>query len=220
MIIPSLVSPLWFRYMDTVFVLIAFLATLVITLYSFKIYRLTDLRGPKYLSLAFLIIGLGLFFQGLLDFSLWYDVAHGWINEAMPLGMTPQLTYQGLFALAMAFTLFGYLTLTGLFLSSNIKSVLLMGVLFAVTIYSALFLRYAIFHGVLTAVIFVLTLHYYERSKKEKASLPFIAFTAILLGHVLFSLILVSPVFYVVSHLLRIAGFLILAYNVYSVTRK
>lgn len=217
MIFPSAISPLWFKYTDSAFVLVAFLTTLFITLYSYRVYRLTEVRNAKYLALSFLIISLGLFFQSILDFSLWYDPAHMWIQEYS--SYAPNI-YATLFLLTMACTLFGYLTLTGLFLGSNLKSIILMGALFVVTLYSAFFVRYAVFHGVLTAVILVITLHYYEKYRKEGKSIAFAAFSCILAGHILFSLIQFHSFFYVVSHLARLAGFLLLAYNLYKVYRK
>lgn len=217
---PYDVSPLWFRYTDAGFTLLAFLATFAIMAYSFRIYRLTKMRAVEYLTVAFAFIFIGFGFQGLADFSLWYEPNHVWFGEWLqPYGISEGAIYLMLMLGAMAFTLAGYLTLTGLFLRARLKNIILMIALFVTTLVSGIGIHYGIYHAILVIVLAVLVIHYYERAQQEKKWLAFKAFLLLLTSQILFTFVFIHPLLYVAAHISRIAGFLLLAYNLYAVFR-
>jgi hypothetical protein len=200
----ALQGPKWFFGIDSVFELTGTLILLLVSLMSYKAYKLCKLQRYKYYSIAFFGLTLGHFARTIANFAIhqeWFALNK--LTQVFLLGYGAHIFFtlaSLILLIAWAFEvkekkLFGalmLLILAMIFVSSS----------FYVAFYWAAFVMFAF-----------VTWFFFKNARKKKAITPklvALSFLLLTITQVLFIATIRLPELYLGAHIAQILGFLIL----------
>ena len=225
-------TPEWFHGLDLIFDGLTLVIALLISGYSWKVYKLSRERKFGYFSLAFVLVAFGLLLKsithGMLYFTSIRDIA---ANVLMPIvsGSVSQIQYSDLiyrssFFLQMASMLSAWLLI--FFISQKARNRLKE---FYEVVQIALFLyfillisfvsnfKYFVFYLTSAVILGMIVLNYYKNylnsNKNNNAWKVMAAFMLILLSNIFFVFVFLFESFYVIGEVLMLLGFLLLLYT-------
>lgn len=229
-------TPEWFNGWDVIFDLIGLLVTLLITAYSLRIYRVNKENKFAYLSLAFMLLSLGLLFKTFTSSVLYFTPVRDGIAEVLrPLagqGLAHSLVfYRTAFFFQMATMLSGWLLI--FFISQKSRARLRKFheiTQMALFIYLVLLVslvsnwKYSVFYTTSTVLLGLITLNYYKNylntNRNSQALKVMFSFLLILLGHLFLVFVFLSERIYVIGEIIILLGFLLLLYTYKKITRR
>lgn len=212
--------PRWFFGYDIALELIFGAITLLIALYSFKIYRLSALRECRVIGWGFLSMSLGYFTWSALNLYVTsqlntsgLDIPLQHLFSVAVLGVSAHI-----FFLVMGVATLAYMALPGR--SNRLYSVLvtlsLLIVVFALN-------KALAFYFVSSFLLFVVLLHYvkvYNTRRHQGTLLLLLAFFFIFLGNVVFIFAALHAFPYVIGHILHLFGYLLALASLISILRS
>lgn len=217
-------SPKWFFGIDIVFEIAAIFITLLISLYGYRIYKLSKNKEHKYFSTSFLLIALSFILKTITSFDIYYSVLKtvdlGFRTVTMVfLYYSDTLHLVGLLAsrMLMLIAFFSLFLLTDRGHSKN-DIYMISYFLLITTIFSSS--AYYLFHITLGFAIFFLCLHFrknYRKDRKVNKLAVFLSFVLLLTSQLAFTLIFLEEEFYVLGEILMLIGYLVLLLNYISV---
>ena len=232
-----LFSPRWFWGIDAIFEFIAILATALLAFYSFRLYRVTRKASHKYFSLSFLMLALAFFAKVVTNLLLYFPELRKSTIEAFLLryyllGNTNMVYAAGnlVYRFLMLAGLLGIFWIIGKSREKNkmillvyfISAISFTSIFAAVTSYFTLEL-YPIFH--ITAALFLAYISYFYyrnfiRKRKKTALRIFLSFLFLFLSQLVFIFVLADMRTYVAAEILQLAGYFLLLYEYYTLTRR
>jgi hypothetical protein len=232
-----LFSPRWFFGIDAIFESIAIIATILLSLACFRLYKFTRKVTHKYFSLSFLFLTIAFLAKVITNVLLYFPA----LREKM-VGFILDRYYllnQTNFVFAIGTTAFRFLMLLGLLGifwilgKSREKNKLLIllyfiAVVSCVSIFSIVVLGfiiplYPLFHLTAALLLAYITYFYYSNylAKKKKATLYiFLSFLFLFSSQLIFNLVMVNLTIYVIAELLQLSGYFLLFYEYYLLVRK
>ena len=208
-----------FYGIDSLVEFLTLVVSLIISLYSYKVYKLIKDKNYKLFSMGFLFIGISFIFKILSNITIFNKVRIEQANFIFT--FFSRLEYMQLinffsFILYKTFHIIGFLLLFLLLTKEDQrkKGPLFFYLSLIVVLFSVYF--NFIFHMTVVFILIYLTLHFYENSKKRmniNALLVFISFLIILTGHLFFIFSDIHVYFYLIGEVLMLAGFLLLLIN-------
>lgn len=218
-------SPHWFYGLDAGFELFSLIVASIIAYYGHKIYRVSSEVKYAHFSFSFLFLALALLVRGVLDLSIFEFIRIHGVQQFLsiiasgnsPLHNTGTDIYRLLSLAAYALLIKAMYNV-----EDWKKSFLLVITVFAGILGSKLivFSLYNIVSLILLAIIAKFFYDNYSKKKSHNAKLTLLAFVLLAASELFFILILLNPQFYVMAHLAKMAGFVVLAYNLYLVFKK
>lgn len=210
--------PSWFLGYDILFELIFLIVTILISLYSFKIYNLTKESKPKLFGIGFLFISTGYLVQMIMNSIFFFFLKD--------LSFTPYQAYRVL--MIYAISIYGYtsLMLLGIilivYMTFNTKN---MNILFLISILSLMILMIAIqklllFYVMSSIIAFFIALHFFKNyfnNKTKNSLLVLLGFTFIFIGYTVFVFSIDHHIYYFFGHFFKLLGYLFLLINLFSV---
>jgi len=202
----SINGPNWFYTTDAIFqILFAFVA-LAVMFFSYKAYSLTREKKYGYFSLSFLLISLGFFtisFSNLLVYKGVYDGVISRLNE---------FNLSNAFYLAhIFFMLLGYTVLLLLSMKVKSKRMVALTLAFMLLFIAFSYQYYLKFHMVSFILMCFISWQLYENYIEKKTLntlLVFSSFFTLSFAELFFlATVYYASWFYVVAHLLQLAGF-------------
>lgn len=232
-----LFSPRWFFGVDAIFESIAIIATTLLFLTCFKLYKFTKKTAHKYFSLSFFFLALAFIAKVLTNILLYFpnlrEMTIGFILDKY------YLLNQTNFVFAIGTTAFRFLMLAGLLGifwiigKSHEKNKMLLLIYFiavvsAVSIFSIVALGiviplYPVFYTTAAVLLAYITYFYYSNYlvKKKKATFYiFLSFLFLCLGQLIFNFVMIDLRVYVIAELLQLSGFFLLLYEYCLLIRK
>lgn len=209
-VLPSEVSPAWFFGIDSAFELLSAFIAIFIGYYALKVLRATKREGYLFLSNAFFAVAFSLIARSLTRLALSYNL----------LQADSPLQYSGYLIYAL-FMLTGFALLVKLTLDMKRGTTLLFAFVLSI-IPLSLYVGYVFFYlGCMILLSYSVRYFFgnYRRSKSKHALLVFLSFLLIFVSQIFFALIEFANIFYVAGHVVRLAGFLILLYNTFLISR-
>ncbi|MBN2142023.1 hypothetical protein JW711_01715 [Candidatus Woesearchaeota archaeon] len=217
----STLSPTWFFGYDVVMELAFAITCLVISLFAFKIFKVTDQRQIKLFGISFGIISASYFAQSLFNFLIISELNEN-ISAAIELNsvllfdafgilvhvilMTTGLAVLAYMTLrtekARIFWFMLALTMLGIFLSVN---------------------KIYMFYLFMSLYCIFLVIHFtenYFRHRQGKTLLIALAFLFLLFGNIHFLISVNHQLFYVIGHALELLAYVLIIINLYLVLRK
>jgi len=229
-------TPVWFNGWDLVFNLVGLLVTLLISAYSWRIYRINKENKFAYLSLAFILLSFGLLFKSFTSSILYFTPIRDTVASVMRPVVGERLVYSLIYYRAgfffqMVATLSGWLLI--FFISQKSRArlrkyhevtqiALFIYLVLLVSIVSNF--RYSVFYTTSTVLLGLITLNYYKNylntNRNGKAFMVMFSFLLILLGHFFLLFVSLSGGLYVIGQVIVVLGFLLLLYTYRRITKR
>ncbi len=222
------ITPDWFRDIDTGFELISIFVTFIIAATAYKFYKLTDEERYKWFSVSFFLIAVSYFFKIFTNIIV-YNEQLGTQTLGKFIYTVQYIHEYYYFEIigTLAFRFFMLLGLFGLYYiickCQDLKSIpLIILLIFLTTIFSNI--QYFAFHITAAMLFGLIVWQYYLNIKVQKKQLltarsPVVAFGALLLSQLIFSLLFLTPKIYVIAEIVQLIGFLLLLYNYIQLVR-
>jgi hypothetical protein len=214
-------APAWFFGVDVIFQLIFGVITLLVAVYAFHIYKVTEKRQLEIFGLSFLLISISYLIQSLFNFLVLSKLDEGVCN-AMKIPSVALFNTMGVFAHMIFMT--GGLVLLG-FMTFKTSKIRIFWLMLASTLLAVLLsLNHLYVFYVMTSVFLLfIAWHFienYSKKKQTKTLLVAIAFVLLLLGRMQFVLALNDPMFYVIGHVLELFAYLFILWNFLLVRKR
>ena len=194
----ELVASIGFFGFDSLMEFIDFTIALAIAFQAMKSYRLAKERSLLYLNFSFLLLGAGLFLDGLANIILLINRFHRGLLFLSRFGYTISFFAQ---VLAYFILIFAYMQQTRAW-ATQIAAVF--PILFLHNAFTELILIF------LLVYIVAQTMINYSVNKTTNSLLVFGAFTSLVIAHVFFLLFLIEPILFLAAHFAQLLGFLLL----------
>ncbi|MBU0459298.1 MAG: hypothetical protein KJ597_00360 [Nanoarchaeota archaeon] len=232
-------TPTWFNGWDIIFEAIILIVALMISTYSYRIYRLNRENKYLYFAFSFILIGLGLLFKIGTSATLYFTpVRDAALTALAPVVAGPQsglqfthIFYRVGFFLQMVPILGAWLLL--FFVSQKSRKRLTKWYevsQIALFVYLILLIsiianfQYMVFYLTSAVLLSLTVLNYYKnylnKGKKHNAYLVMLAFLLLLISNIFFIFVFALEGFYVLGELFLLAGFLLLLYVYRKVVRR
>ncbi len=223
-------TPAWFAGFDLALDAVAFLITLVISSYSFRLFRLSQNRKYGYFSLAFALMSLAFLFK-LVTYAIVYSSASQVVAattiatvaglDGVNLSLR-NLLYRFGFFVQMAATLGSLLLLFLISQTSRDRlkkfyevSQIALFSYFVVLLSIVSTFKYFVFYLTSFVLLALIVLNYYQnylRRKTRNAKLVMWAFICLFIAQFFFIFVFSADWFYFIAEIFTILGFAIIAY--------
>ncbi len=223
--------PEWFIPTEFVFEIISIVITLIIFIYSYKIYKLSNNKRYYYLSLGFLAMAMGFLFKVINSSVVLFNLNHGFFVKVYESLIIPIVRHTYVYTASLI--LYAFLILSGYIIISclalNIKSKKVIFSLLFIAFLAAILIRQArSFTFFYFFAFFLLAAHIlpymYENFKKQKSQTSFLVFLSFLfltLANLVFIGITNYGVkLYIIGQSLSLVGYILLMINLVLVLRK
>ncbi|MBI4454245.1 hypothetical protein HY636_06385 [Candidatus Woesearchaeota archaeon] len=223
-------SPRWFYGIDTISAVIALIITLVIAIFSYKLYTFCQDKKYKYLALSFFTLTASFFFKLLTNVVVYYEVVKEKVVGSIVLTYTVLESSDLL--VSIGFIGYRFLFLAGvmglfylLYQHRDRKLFIIMFWLILIATWFSLS-NYFFFHA--TAILFISLLfwYYYRACKtskpKQVKSLRYVMFTYwfLALSQLSFLFVALNLHFYAIAESLQLVGLLLLLYSLLCVFKN
>ena len=213
--------PTWFLGYGLVFELAFAIITLLVSIYSFKIYRLSGQRQSKIFGTAFLFFSLSYLIQFFINVSILSELSER-IISVIEFQNIVTLNSLAIFSHMIFFTL-GLVTLSYMIL--NVKNDwIYIGFMIAsvlIIFFSADKINF--FYVLSSTLLMVISAHYlknYMEKKHKRTILILIAFVFLLFGHIHFIFLMNHSTYYVIGNFLELIAYVLILINLLNVLRK
>ena len=213
--------PDWFFNYGLIFEFAFAIITLAVSLYSFRVYRLSEQKKSRTFGIAFLFISISYFIQSFINLAIINELN----NKVLSI-----IEFRNLIALDnmaiflhMIFFIFGLVTLIYMILGGKNRLMYLISLIvssmFLFASANKIFFFY-IFSSLL--LIFILS-HYFNnhiKNKNNKTLFTLIAFSFLLIGHLSFIFLFHNTIYYVIGNSLEFIAYALILINLLRVIRK
>jgi hypothetical protein len=213
--------PEWFFVYGLVFGLLFAIITLAVSLYSFKIYRLSGQRQSKLFGTAFLFFSISHFIEFFLNLSIFSELNER-IISVINFQSIITLNNLSIFVHMLLFTL-GLITLFYMILNVKNKWIYL-GLMFVSTLFLLLSANKISFFFIFSSLLLIIiSIYYFQHSIKYKNNrllLVVIAFFLLLMSHIHFIFLIGHEIEYVLGSLLELVAYILILVNLLRVLKK
>ncbi|MBD3209036.1 hypothetical protein GF367_01285 [Candidatus Woesearchaeota archaeon] len=219
-------SPRWFYGYDIIFEALAVIVTLIIGLYSLRIYRFSRERTYKYFGLSFLSFAAAFIGKIAMNFALYNPSAvKSTLQQAQP-AVTQKLLEKSNLVLQAGYDAHRFLFLLALLgiywivsKSDDLEHRWFFVYLIALaSLFS--FNAYFIFHITATIMLLFILKHFHAFCFKRKAPmtthLNFLAFSLLFLSQLVFIFVFLNNAIYVVAEVVQLLGFIVFLVSILS----
>ena len=213
-----------FYGIDSLFEFLVIIVASIISLYSYKVYRMLKNKNFKYFSIAFLFVAISFIFKILSNLTILHRVEITNLNSVIVI--TSQFEYMRLIQFA-SFIIYKTLYLLGalllFFIATKTKkqNKIMFVYLSILVIILSIFMNF-VFYLTLVFILTFLTSYYYENYKKNKLTNSFLVFLGFLLLAISQLVLIFSgfrPIVELTGDMLMLSGFLVLLINQIKIKR-
>jgi hypothetical protein len=213
--------PLWFLKLDIAMELIFAVITLLVCLYSFKIYKLAEQRQSKIFGISFLLISLSYFVRFIISTIMAFKLNTSFLNPNVLYNLN-YLSNIGIYVYMLLF-IAGLLTLAYMtFKTKNFEVyiLLLITIILAIVFsFNAFYVFYILFY-ILLAFILVYYIQNYIKSKNKKTFIVLIAFGLLFLSSIYFMIPGNNIIYYMISHFFELMAYLLILTDLIIIIKK
>ena len=221
--------PSWFLGYDIGLELVFAIITLIVSIFAFKVYKLSEQRQPKLFSTAFLFISMAYFCKAFLNFLVLSKLNEN-ISVALKIASVSTLNFIGVYFYIILLSI-GLVTLA--YMTFRVRNAKIYSLLLIIAVMYLFFtsnplLPYHIISSILLVYIFIHYLFNYIGKKRINTMLVLIAFGLLLFGniHFMFSVVsqefsfLNSELYYVIAHFLELVAYLLILTNLILIIKN
>lgn len=208
------VIPAWFLNYGMLFELAFAVITLMVGLFAFKIYKLSQQKSAKLFGVSFIFISLHYFLQSILNFSTLTKINQN-ICDIMKMNDLNSLNIMGAYS-HMFFFLIGLATLAYMTLKINSKTTY--ALLLTLPLASIIFATNKLYVFYVMASIFLIfiSIHYlknYLKNRQFRTLFILIAFIFLLSGNLHFLISVNHGIYYVIGHFIELIAYILILLN-------
>src|SRR3989338_4530237 len=226
-------SPNWFRGIDSLFEVVSLITCLLVAYFGFKIYDFANQRKYKTVAFSFLAIALSFAIKVITNLSIYFQYNKLKLSLLSAMASTfPVITskiieiqliyYAGYFAYRFLFLL-GLILLLSTVLRVSDKRILSIFIVFSIIAAFFSYYYYYTFHIISTVLLFYIFLYFYENysiKKLKSARYLTISFFLLLISQLVFIFVMFDSEVYVFGEVTQLVGFLVLLYYYFTVSKK
>ncbi len=204
----------WFFGIDSLFELIFFIITALVCWYGYKAYKLTKKQAPQDFFTGFALISLSFLVKSITNFILHFQINKG--NLSQEITASTQLVFAWGYYIHLLLMLAGlvFLAFTALKEHNRRTRYLIGALVLALSLQSqAKVGNYYVSAIILLSVVVYHYLKAYLATRSKPTLLVLCGFTCLLGAQWLFYLIEHHILYYVTGHLLELAGYTLLLFN-------
>ena len=214
-------TPTWFFGLDVIFAIIFAVITLIVSLYSFKIYKLSGQKSSKLFGEAFLLFSISYFIQSILNFAIISQLGEN-ICEAVKIQSVTTLAFVGTY-IHFIFFITGLVMLT--FMTLKIKSQKTYFLILLISLSSLLISANKVywFYTLSSLLLMFIVIHYhnnYSNNPRFRSLLVLIAFCFLFIGHIHFIFSTNYALFYALGHILELVAYVLILINLLLILKK
>lgn len=214
-------TPGWFLNYGMVFELAFAIITLIVGVFAFKIYKLSEQKSAKLFGIAFIFISLHYFIQSFLNFSILSTLNQN-ICNMMKINNVNTLNIMGAYS-HMFFFVIGLATLT--YMTLKINSKITYALILALPLTSIIFAenKLYLFYAMASILLIFITIHYiknYIKNKQIKTLFILVAFIFLLFGNLHFIFSMNHEIYYFIGHFLELIAYFLILLNFILVLKK
>jgi hypothetical protein len=213
--------PNWFLGYGLIFELAFAVITLAVSIYSFKIYKLSGQRQSKIFGAAFLFFSLSYFIQLFINLSIIAELNER-IMSVIEFQNLVTLNSLAIFSHMIFFTL-GLVTLSYMILNVKSKPVYIVMMVLSVGFILLSADKINFFYILSSLLLIVISAHYlknYLEKKHSRTILIMVAFIFLLFGHIHFIFLVNHEVYFVIGNFLELVAYTLILINLLKVLKK
>jgi hypothetical protein len=213
--------PDWFLNYGIIFGLAFAVITFLVSLYSFRVYRLSEQKKSGTFGIAFLFISISYFIQSLINFAIILELNEKVLNI---LEIRNLLTMDNIaIFFHMIFFTFGLITIIYMILGGKNRLLYVISLIISV-LFIILSADSMAFFYILSSLLLIFILSDYAgnyfKNKNGKTFLVMVAFLCLLIGHLNFIFIESNQLIYVIGNFLELAAYILILINLIRVIKK
>ncbi len=226
-------SPNWFKGIDSLFEVVSLIICLLIAYYGSKIYDFVKQKKYRTVALSFLFIALSFAIKVITNLSIYFQYNRLKVSLLSAMSSTfPAVTskiiqikliyYVGYFAYRFSFLL-ALILLLSLVLKIKDKRIVSIFIVFSIIASFSSYYYYYTFHIIAAVLLFYIFMYFYENymiKKLKSARYITLAFFSLFISQLVFIFVLFDPKIYVFGEVVQLLGFLILLYYYFLVSKK
>lgn len=217
--------PNWFSVSEVIIQAIFVAVTLLIALYSYKVYRISGQRSSLLYSLGFFGVSFGYVMQVLFHIFFLIGVSSQDIISSVSMTVAnPGIIQLSVIPvmLGMIATLAGFATMA--YVTLKEKNIQVLVLLFALGLLSIITPNYPItYHLAISVFLAFITFQYYKRHERKRtfcSMAVYLGFGLVLLGTLQLAIADMVSTFYISGHFVALVGYLSLLWSLVKVVRK
>lgn len=228
-----ILSPNWFKGIDSLFEIISLIICLLIAYYGFKIYKFIKQKKYRTVALSFLFIALSFAIKVITNLSIYFQYNKLKLSLITAMSSTfPAMTskiiqikliyYVGYFAYRFSFLL-GLILLLSLVLKIKDKRITSIFIIFSIIAAFFSYSFYYAFHIISAVLLFYIFMYFYENymiKKLKSAKYITVAFFFLFISQLVFIFVFFDSKVYVFGEVVQLVGFLMLLYYYFLVSKK
>jgi len=211
----------WFFGYDALFEFVFALITLAVSIYSFKIHRLSNQKESRTFGIAFLFISISYFIQSLLNAAIFFELNEEVIN-IIEFHQIITMNNFSIFVHMVLFT-FGLITLIYMILGGKNRLMYLISLVIAFLFIFQSANKMSFFYVLSSLLLVFISTHYvtnYIEHKEKKSRIVMVAFIFLLIGHIQFIFIPHNTLYYILGHFLEFIAYILILINLLMVIKK
>ncbi|MFH1500811.1 MAG: hypothetical protein ABIE22_02590 [archaeon] len=215
------VAPEWFFGYDFALEFIFAVVTLIVGIYAFKIYKLSNQRQSKLFGISFIFFSIAYFIQSLLNIGV-ISILEERVVNVNQINLLNAIGFWSIYVHIFLF-LVGLVTLT--YMTLKVRSAKVYTLILIISILSLIFSFNDIYLFYVLASLFLvfITLHYasnFARHKQKKTLLVLVAFIFLLVGNIHFIFVVNHALFYALGHILELVAYVLILINLIIVWKN
>lgn len=219
--VDNFLIPEWFFQYGMFFEFAFAIITLVVGLFAFKIYKLSNQKQSKLFGVAFIFISIHYFIQSFLNFLIVYKLNEN-ICNLMKIQSVNTLNILGIYS-HMFFFVVGLIILV--YMTLKIKSIETFSLLLILPLISVIFSsnKLYIFYAIASVLLIYISIYYlknYLKNKQPKTLLVLIAFLFLLFGNIHFIFSVDHAIYYSIGHILELIAYSLILLNMFLILKK
>lgn len=212
--------PPWFFGYDVFMEVIFAFITLVVAIYAFKVFTLSNQKQSRLLGTSFVFISAAYFLLSYLNLCILSRLNEE-LCEVMHAASTPEIKAVGVYVHILLF-LVGLVTLAYMTMKANPKAYGMMVLLMLVAMYFTVNAIYTFY--VLSSILLAFVVYFYAKlyaqHRQSRILLMTLAFALLLFGKIHFIFSVNHALFYAVGHVFELAAYLLILTNLILVLRR
>lgn len=217
----SCYGPTWFFGCDIVLEFVFFIVSLLLAIFSFRMYKICNENKLKLFSLSFILISLSYLTQTVSNFILLTSHSMYTCNSFKTRDILLTDTV-GIFSHLLLMSI-GLLLLA--FMTFEIRKKSLFFMLVAMNVISLFLARnvFVMFFWLTATYLVIISSHFirnYIRVRQKHALIIALAFILFLIGNLDFAFSLKYPIFYAMAHVLQLFAYILILINFFYQVKK
>jgi len=207
-------SPVWFFGYDVALEFLFFAVSLLVAVFSIKVYKHTYQKPVKLFAVSFIFISISYLIQSVFNFIMLCE-EHSLISVAI---LDTIAMYSHMLFMTIGLSILAYMTfkVDNKRLIALISIISLIAVFLSANPFYSFFLISSLYLGIVL-IYFVLN---YIKNPKRESLLIVIAFVFLMFGSIHFIFSLNHSLFYAIGHVLEFVAYVMILINLLMVQRK